>query len=341
MNHLICQKYYRIAPLRKTWNRICANNNQIKPTQYFDYYYHLFSSFYCNPKKVIRWRFVFYYISDGNNECIIPFIENRKKKIIRGVSNYGRLDYEDILASTNSVLFIQESLQTVFVNYLDYRIDIKNINEDSLYFSAWGDSMVFHENCVKIQLPDNYDDYIESLSKHQRQNIRTAYNKLDKGRIHIEVIKYDNNNQINRRLWNTCEKLYEKRHDSGDSLLSKWYIRFTNPYHYILSKGDNYRIMVLLHNNVPLAYMAGLIDLNNKCFYIPRLCINEDYLRFSPGIILIVETIKSLIEEGISYLDLMQGDEQYKLAMGGIINKNYSLKCHVEVLFHNVYTCFN
>lgn len=51
---------------------------------------------------------------------------------------------------------------------------------------------------------------------------------------------------------------------------------------------------------------------------VPRLAINPKFSRYSPGIILINETMKLCESEfGYTEFDLSKGIEQYKIAMGG------------------------
>ena len=58
--------------------------------------------------------------------------------------------------------------------------------------------------------------------------------------------------------------------------------------------------------------------IKTKSVIIPRLSINDDFLKYSPGIVLINETAKKLAEnKNIDNLDLSKGDEKYKLSMGG------------------------
>ena len=89
---------------------------------------------------------------------------------------------------------------------------------------------------------------------------------------------------------------------------------------------------VLFHGEIPIAYMAGLLGKEQNCYFVPRLCIDSKYIRFSPGIVLLVETIREIINRGIGHLDLMLGDEPYKTAMGGRVHQNFELKCKVDEL---------
>ena len=87
-----------------------------------------------------------------------------------------------------------------------------------------------------------------------------------------------------------------------------------------------------------MAYMAGLYSETQKAYYVPRLCINDQYAKYSPGIILINETVKSLLSNQTHRLDLMLGDEPYKTAMGGVLTYNYSLQTTTEELLNYVHT---
>lgn len=321
---------YNIYFFKSIWSRICSKNTSIRPTQFYGYYKQLFRSFYSHPTKVFRWRMVFHYVSDGTNECIIPIIINRKRHIIRGISSYGRLDYEDIVTSVNDVEFVRKSIHKVFTKYVGYSLDMNNINEGGILYKALQPILVPQLPCVAINIDKDYDLYIAGLSKHQRQNIRTAYNRLETENYEFQLVQYDKKYPLPRKIWNQCEHIYESRHGytyTGGKI-QLWWDRITNPYHRILVQESSKLTFVLYHHNKVVAYMAGLCT--NQTFYVPRLCINMEYYRYSPGIILVNETIRSLITQGIKTLDLMEGDEPYKLAMGGYIHQNYKLNTDVN-----------
>lgn len=322
---LLCAVYH-------IWNHIYSNNPTIKPTQSYQYYKHLFVSFYLHKKILSRWKVIFHHYSKDGNDCILPLVVNKKRRTIRSISYYGRLDYEDIISSTNNPIYIGEALQNILQPYPGYSITFENINEDSLLFPVLKKSLHISETCVKIELPDNYNAYFEKLSKHQRQNIRTAYNKLSKEDFATHLVQYDTSHHVPRKVWHQCKLLYDQRHNASGSKFKLWYERETNPFHRILNNVQEHRIMVLFHNETPIAYMAGLFSQSQSCYYIPRLCINNEYSKYSPGILLVNETIKQLINEGVKTLDLMRGDEPYKFAMGGTANNNYALNCNVNDL---------
>ncbi len=327
-----------IYSLRNAWIQILKKNPAIKPTQTYEYYCNLFFAFYARLMKVGRWRMRFYYFTDDNDACIIPIVVNRKRKLIRSVSYYGRLDYDDIISTTQSKKFLDDCLQEICKTYPHYVIEWCNINEKSILFSIIEKIVVKQERCVAIQLPNIYEQYNASLPKHQRQNIRTAYNRLQADNISFDIQRYDIFNPISRSMWKQCEEIYERRHDfSYVNFVRLWYNRVSNPYHHILTKHSEHEIYVIKSNNIILAYMAGLYNEAQKTYYVPRLCINEKYSRYSPGIVLINETIKHLISQGTKVLDLMLGDERYKTTMGGYIHNNYSLQTTTDELLTYVH----
>ena len=57
----------------------------------------------------------------------------------------------------------------------------------------------------------------------------------------------------------------------------------------------------------------------NNRILVPRLAINGNFSRYSPGIILINETVKYIKNEmnNVNVFDLSKGAEQYKFVMGG------------------------
>ncbi len=333
--------YKNISGLRKDWKAI-YEVGIIKPTQSYEYYRYLFAAFYSRVKNVGRWRMRFCYYCDGQNKCIMPFVVNHKRKQIRSVSYYGRLDYDDIISTTNSVLFISDFIKRLCNTYPHYELLLKNINEQGILYSVLKDVVTKQEPCVAIKLSPTYEQYYLSLSKHQRQNIRTSYNRMANDSLTISLQCYDSSRQLSRSLWNQCEVMYENRHNMvADNRWKQTYNRFTNPYHHIMMKHPERMIFILEANGIPLAYMAGLYNEKQQSYYVPRLCINDLYGRYSPGVVLVNETVKYLIAHKACVLDLMLGDEPYKVAMGGMINNNYQLQITTDQLFKDVHTSCN
>lgn len=170
----------------------------------------------------------------------------------------------------------------------------------------------------------NYDSYFHSLTKSNRQNIRTAYNRMASAKQSFSFEIFSNDlfsNKISHSEYSKNLNLYIKRQSSKykKSLIHKLGIRV---YNYVtLTKAVPFSfISVLKINNKQAAFMEGYTDLKNRTICIPRLAINDKFKFFSPGIVLTNETIKKLFEcKKIDSLNLVRGEEKYKLDLGGEI----------------------
>lgn len=104
------------------------------------------------------------------------------------------------------------------------------------------------------------------------------------------------------------------------------YLRHDN---YSLYNNDNSVLSVLYIEGEPAAMFNGVLSKNQDRIVIPRLAINNDFKFYSPGYILIIESIKYIVTETkIRHLDLCRGTEQYKTDLGGSIYSTEFFECH-------------
>ena len=70
--------------------------------------------------------------------------------------------------------------------------------------------------------------------------------------------------------------------------------------------------------------MNGLKTHNGATVAVPRLAIDTEYSFYSPGYVLVCETIRYIAAHPVlKELDLSRGDEKYKLDMGGQLYRTY------------------
>ncbi len=184
---------------------------------------------------------------------------------------------------------------------------------------------------VSIDFSNGYDVWFQSLSKNVRQNLRTAYNRLRKdGKdIHIEVSR---GGRISRSLMNRSIDIYIKRHDERynvkTSALKSAYLRYFDFSTRALMKNPlSLHIYIYISGRIA-GFCSGYMDRDS--FTVPRLSIDNDFSRYSPGYLLINETIKwfGVNDRSIRFVDLSEGTEKYKLDLGGTVYKkiDYTIK---------------
>lgn len=188
---------------------------------------------------------------------------------------------------------------------------------------------------VAISFGDDFDAYFKSLSSSVRQNIRTSYNRLEKDGHTYELDVYTNHEltksdkkgkhlPINDIINLYCSR-HEQRYGVKTSVLKKWFLKNQNFATLFYRKSVNAMTFYLTIDNTPAAFMSGLWCRDR--LIIPRLSINENFKRYSPGMVMVCESIKYLISQtSISVLDLSQGEEKYKYNLGGKVHYSYKFK---------------
>ena len=317
------KKHFTPFPLKNQWKRFEGKGINIYQTYYV--------------QRTIFTRLPFYSIKGKYKPIYYEVLNNHQTVLIIPLCKYNGKDEYSIIGLFNGLQsydFIydhSESIETLssylsfFMKSLKYtKLYIKNMPQSSLVYQAlqtanFVDTVCTSKN-VNIFVGSCYEEYYNSLSKHTRQNIRTSYNRLNKDGLDCEFQFYINQ-PIERRLINELIELYCNRHEKKYEVYSSKYKRFYLKYidfsTYCQQNHQNvYAILKI--DGVIAAFLSGLIDKNSKSVIIPRLSINDDFLKYSPGIVLINETAKKLAEnKNIDNLDLSKGDEKYKLSMGG------------------------
>lgn len=190
-------------------------------------------------------------------------------------------------------------------------------------------------DCVQLEIPSTHDEYHTLLSKHTRQNLRTSRNRAEKDGISFRI-NYDDQN-VDKEI---CRKMREIR--VREKLLREYNSRsFVRKLKYRVWKfmedqypeflpfltDKNSKLLTVYDGDTLCGYFNYGIDAVHKTIVIMAVGINEDYARYSPGMIAFYSFIRSKIEEGvIKCVDFTRGDEPYKFALGGKVTKISTLQ---------------
>ena len=189
----------------------------------------------------------------------------------------------------------------------------------------------FCNECAWISFGSNYEDYLSGLTKSVRQNIRTANNRLARDCLTGSLKIYDETSvsfsEINELL-----ALYENRRVKKDTL--KGISEIKHWFNEVLRKirKEKYNIMVETMkdmtgkflavyriNETASAYCYGLKSFDDNKICIMQVAINDDYSRYSPGMLLLSGVFRELLkneEQGKLIFDLTNGNEKYKFSLG-------------------------
>lgn len=336
---LSCKKTYNINILKNDWIELQKKGGLNTPFQEYEYMkrtWQLLYPYYLKGKFVPRF---YSFYDEGECIMILPSIHYWNSRKAELLLNVNGLNYCDVLVLDER--YIKQALILVAKDY-DSLICNK-VLESSLLYSALKDTLSADQtvNNVCIHFGDNYEVYNKSLSKSTRQNLRTAYNRLntDSKSLIFKVLIGSNDMNYAPFIDLYCKR-HELRYGIKSNHLRKWFLlnqSFATLNYTMNKKGLT---MALYIDNQLAAFMSGMVGQKQE-YVVPRLSINDDFGFYSPGMLLLNETVKYFIgNTDIRHLDLSQGEEQYKYKMGGIVHISHNFTIDLTRLNNDTQTTF-
>ncbi len=313
--------------LQDTWKKWEADEC-VSPFLHYDYV--------ANVCWSIRWTEVQYAAEiycvkgdDGNILMIAPLKRNLFKGIYKMLADLQGVGMADVLFRPGLDWEIKCKCVEVLLDKVGKKALLRRLDENGDFariLAAYTSGVKEREKtvCVSIDLNIDIDSYFAGLSSSVRQNVRTAYNRMKRdGRVY-ELKVYDGDVEMPKKCRKEIMSVYLSRlfskykHRGGMRLfdhLKYKYLKHDSKSLFVL---DNRFHAVLYIDGRIAGFMNGLKSHDNASIVVPRLAIDNTYRFYSPGYVLVYETIKYLAAEGQArVLDLSRGDEKYKLDLGG------------------------
>lgn len=214
--------------IEKSWDELYSQNSQLTYYQSTEYMRELWNN-------LLPYRFILritpkFYVFKRDKR-VIMILPLFKKWFRNCYSLYGfkaGAGYLDaIYAESITLKDITECFEALKNNTKRAMIHFEHV-KDKTEFGRWiieNGGTVSTEGCTEIPLPDEYEDYHSSLSKHMKQNIRTAYNRLktDEKVYEYESIAYA---EISENISKKLQQLYIDRQVSkyGKNVLYRFFV---------------------------------------------------------------------------------------------------------------------
>lgn len=294
------------------------------------------------PKDTKYYESQYAIVRNEETVCLIAplWITKRTFRFLnkKGVYILGRDSYSDYLNVIYNY-FIPEAfdflLKDLHRRYNQTHFIFEHLNESTSIYkhirNCYNIIIDKIEPCVNLRLPSSLEEYHKILSKHSKQNLRTANNRLIKDGFSI---LYDMDNNIIDK--NTCISIRESKLSVQYKKIPRIRIykyRFINRllYHFPrfvpMKTYTGSKIMTASINGELCAFFNYAYDESHKRIVIISAGTDLTYARYSPGMLLMYNFIKQAIELQIyKEIDFTRGDESYKFALGGQINNNHILR---------------
>lgn len=188
--------------------------------------------------------------------------------------------------------------------------------------------------CVRIDVRAGTESFCSSLSRSTRQNYRTAVNRIHRDGHTYEVLagfgrlSEDEGRQLlelHRSRRAACdsrrtakERILARLREAVKRLLGEEDVDVLSEY----ARAKEVFLSIIRIDGCIAAFCEGDLNNDGRTLSIARVAIGEAYCRYSPGQILLLETIEKL-RDRLDCFDLTRGTEDYKRRLGGVVHYNH------------------
>ena len=232
-------------------------------------------------------------------------------------------DYHDfIIVPGNELIFLQkifewlnsqDVIEVILPSIPDKSTSLNFLSEISEK-EGWKCIIKNEDVCPSIELPSNWDDYLSSLRKKDRHELRRKFRRLENFGS-SEIVTLNDHNEISKNIDSFFYLMRESRSDKDMFLTSERENFFRN----MAEKLSKEQLISL-----SLLYVESKIAAATICFdfkdtrFLYNSGFDHEYDNLSVGLLLKASCIQNAIETGFKYFDFLRGDEPYKYHLGGI-----------------------
>ncbi len=321
-------KYERFTEVKTEWNALLSGSGQNSPFlthQWFDAWWQSFSGKY-------TMEILFFRDDSGSLVGIAPL--RASSGSLEFIASPEVTDYCDVIYSENRRSEIYACLWDQFrKNYSGLpRIELINIPEGSPTLTElprlFADSGYIcevqkSEVVPRLQLPNSYVEYMDSLGRKNRHELRRKLRKLAAlGQIRIQRIREP---AILRASIAEFISLHRASSPEKQAFWQKQGMScFFNTLSSLFSLENWMELSVLDAADRTIAFLVSFQYGGTVYFY--NIAYDKEFSPYSPGFALFHHAIEQAIAESVTVVDFLRGREKYKYFFGAKESKIYSLK---------------
>lgn len=260
------------------------------------------------------------------------------ERVLRGIGCVDVTDYVDVIA--DSAHF--DAAMTAFAGVARERcagytrINLCNLREISPTLSAlraafeaagFGTEVREQEVCPVIPLNRTFMDYVESLDKKNRHELRRKL-RLAEGMETLVVRIVSSESELPVASEQFLALMAESSEEKATFLQNAQHVAFFKSLLPAMLENGWLQLAFLDYDGQPTAVYANFIYNGRVMVYNSGLSLSHGQL--GPGIILLGNLIRMACEAGYSAFDFLRGNEEYKFRMGGIAEPIYMLRARME-----------
>lgn len=189
--------------------------------------------------------------------------------------------------------------------------------EEAVRFVGGEPSTSQHETAAVLELPASYDDWLASIGKKERHEVRRKRRRFAAAFGEIEVIQRGSD-----AIDMFCAMHRTSQGDKGAFMTGEMQSYFED----LLDTGGA-TIHTLVCDGIPRANAFGF-ETDDGYFYY-NSAYDMDAAMASPGIVLLASMIETQIARGARVFDFLKGDQRYKFKHGASPRPLYAVTCQL------------
>ncbi|MBZ0283309.1 MAG: GNAT family N-acetyltransferase [Anaerolineae bacterium] len=267
-------------------------------------------------------------------------------RVVRSIGCVDVTDYLDIILNTQFVDAVLECIASYIAqntHKFDV-IDLCNLPEDSPVYQRFPDLASQHgfsvtttqqEVCPVIQLPNKWEEYLESLDKKQRHELRRKLRRAEGAAEKVDWYIVGTEHNLATEIDRFIHLMAASHPEKAGFLQNVQNLDFFKKIVPIIYQNGWLQMCFLTIDGQATAAYLNFVYNNHVLVYNSGL-LPDHYGHLSPGIVLLAYNIRNAIESGRKVFDFLRGNEVYKYRMGGQDTRVYMLRAHAVVTTQGV-----
>ncbi|MCR5665016.1 MAG: GNAT family N-acetyltransferase [Oscillospiraceae bacterium] len=325
--------------LRSAWENL-QTGNDMTAFQHYSWYQILEDEFKENKLKRLFGKIQYYLAyADDNPIAIAPFfIQSKRLKIgkfgyergiyflgVRGYSDYLNMIYkemkEDALKLILWCAMENTGVKKVTLNQIPENTSVNNLLKygvEGLHIKATG-----IEQCVRLFIPEDSNEFLMHMHKQFRQNYRTQKNRS--ARDGFQMVSGIHQGLCDEKTIERIDQIHKERFDKKNERnlsmkATSLFMIFRKKYNEIAAamRSDSDSILFTgSQGDEIICYIHCLQD--EKALRVTQMGFDQKYADRSPTMTMLIDYILEHFDEFAgTTIDFTRGEERYKYRMGGI-----------------------
>ena len=259
------------------------------------------------------------------------------ERVVRGIGCVDVTDYVDIIFDAAHVETVMTALADLLAERASSytRVNLCNLRDASptlpglraaLDRAGFQTATEQQEVCPVIPLSRTFEQYIESLDKKNRHELRRKM-RIAEGNRELSTKIVGLEDDLETYTAQFMKLMAESTDDKAAFLQNPQHVTFFKSILPVMMANEWLQLAFLNYGDVPIAAYVNFVYNGRVMVYNSGLSLAYGHL--GPGIVLIVNLIRHACNCGYNAFDFLRGNEEYKFRLGGIPEPVYMLKAKI------------